>query len=147
MSTLGLKSHHSATTEKTRTGGISFGALQGCSDVLGDWGKSKAWSAYKKLRNTPQPALLNPWQWPEEPWVKVHIDFAGPLEEHMFLVLLDAHSKWPEVEVMKSTSSVKRVKAFRLICWRFGLPQQLVSDNGAQLVLEEFEVFMKSNGI
>ncbi|KAI7811353.1 hypothetical protein IRJ41_013611 [Triplophysa rosa] len=109
--------------------------------------KVKACSACQKLRNTPQPAPLHPWQWPEEQWVRVHIDFAGPLEDHMFLVLLDTHSKWPEVEVMKSTSSMKTVEALRSIFGRFGLTQQLVSDNGPQLVSEEFEAFMKSNGI
>ncbi|KAI2646093.1 Transposon Ty3-I Gag-Pol polyprotein [Labeo rohita] len=109
--------------------------------------KAKSCSACQKLKNTPQPAPLHPWQWPEEPWVRVHIDFAGPLEDHMFLVLLDAHSKWPEVEIMKSTSSVNTVEALRLIFGRFGLPQPLVSDNGPQLVSEEFEAFMKANGI
>ncbi|XDV15015.1 hypothetical protein PO909_015169 [Leuciscus waleckii] len=109
--------------------------------------KAKMCSACQKLRNTPQPAPLHPWQWPEELWVRVHIDFAGPLEDHMFFVLLDAHSKWPEVEVMKCTSSMKTVEALRSIFGRFGLPQQLVSDNGPQLVSEEFEAFMKANGI
>ncbi len=65
--------------------------------------KAKLCSLCQKLRNIPQPAPLLAWQWPEEPWVRVHVDFAGPMEDHMFLVLLDAHSKWPEVEEMKST--------------------------------------------
>ncbi|KAL1258966.1 hypothetical protein QQF64_009543, partial [Cirrhinus molitorella] len=89
--------------------------------------KANSCSSCQKLRITSQPAPLHPWQWPEEPWVRVHIDFAGPLEDHMFLVLLDAHSKWPEVEIMKSTSSVKTVEALRSIFGRFGLPQQLVT--------------------
>lgn len=109
--------------------------------------KAKMCSACQKLRNNPQLALLHSWQWPEEPWVRVHIDFAGPLEDHMFLVLLDAHSKWPEVEVMKCTSSMKTVEVLHSIFGRFGLPQQLVSENGPQLVSEEFEAFMKANGI
>ncbi len=65
--------------------------------------KLKLCSLCQKLRNIPQSAPLLAWQWPEEPWVRVHVDFAGPMEDHMFLVLLDAHSKWPEVEEMKST--------------------------------------------
>ncbi len=39
------------------------------------------------------------------------------------------------------------MEALRLISVRFGLPQLLVSDNGPQLVSEEFEVFMKANEI
>ena len=29
------------------------------------------------------------------------LDFAGPFQGSMFLVAVDAHSKWPEVFVMK----------------------------------------------
>lgn len=63
------------------------------------------------------------------------------------LVVVDAHSKWPDVAVMKSTSSEKTVEALRFIFSRFGLPQQLVSDNSPQLVSEEFETFMQENGV
>lgn len=65
----------------------------------------------------------------------------------MFLVVIDAHSKWPEVAVMKSTSLDKTIEELRSIFSRFGLQQQLVSDNGPQLVSEEFKAFMEENGI
>lgn len=109
--------------------------------------KAKSCSACQKVRNHPQLAPLHPWDWPEEPWQRVHIDFAGPFENHMFLVVVDAHSKWPEVAVMKSTSSERTIEELRSIFSRFGLPQQLVSDNGPQLVSEEFKTFMEENGI
>nr|XP_061835653.1 uncharacterized protein K02A2.6-like [Nerophis lumbriciformis] len=109
--------------------------------------KAKSCSACQKLRNLPQLAPLHPWDWPEEPWQRVHVDFAGPLENHMFLVVIDAHSKWPEVAVMKSTSSERTIEELRSIFSRNGLPQQLVSDNGPQLVSEEFKAFMEENGI
>lgn len=101
----------------------------------------------QKLRNQPQLAPLHPWNWPEEPWQRIHIDFAGPVENHMFLVAVDAHSKWPEVAIMKNTSSEKTIEELRSMFSRYGLPQQLVSDNGPQLVSEEFETFMVENGI
>ncbi|XP_060774184.1 uncharacterized protein K02A2.6-like [Neoarius graeffei] len=109
--------------------------------------KAKSCHDCQKLRNLPQLAPLHPWSWPEEPWQRVHIDFAGPLEGSMFLVVVDAHSKWPEVAVMKNTSTEKTIEELRNMFSRFGLPQQLVSDNGPQLVSEEFKAFMEENGI
>lgn len=84
----------------------------------------------QNVRNMPQIAPLHPWDFPEEPWQRIHIDFVGPMESHMFLVIVDAHSKWPEVAVMNSTSSEKTIEELRSVFSRFGIPQQLVSDNG-----------------
>lgn len=48
---------------------------------------------------------------------------------------------------MKSTSAERTIEELRSIFSRFGLPTQLVSDNGPQLVSEEFRSFMEANGI
>ena len=65
----------------------------------------------------------------------------------MFLIAVDAHSKWPEVILMKSTTSEKTVSVLRTIFARNGLPEQIVSDNGPQFTSEEYNLFMKKNGI
>jgi hypothetical protein len=44
-------------------------------------------------RKTPPRAPLHPWAWPDQPWSRVHIDYAGPLQGKMFLLMMDAHSK------------------------------------------------------
>ena len=67
------------------------------------------------------------------------MDYAGPVMGKMLLVVVDAHSKWPEVYIMNSTTSTRTITALRDIFARFGLPKQLVSDNGPQFVSEEFE--------
>jgi hypothetical protein len=54
-------------------------------------------------------APLHPWEWPSAPWERVHVDFAGPFMDSMFLVLVCAHSKWPEVVQMKTTTSTKTI--------------------------------------
>ena len=47
--------------------------------------------------------LLHPWLWPAKPWQSIHVDFAGPFMGKMFLIVVDAHSKWPEVIDYKYT--------------------------------------------
>ena len=65
----------------------------------------------------------------------------------MFLVVVDAHSKWPEVIPAGSTTSSSTIEVLRDLFARFGIPEQIVSDNGAQFVSEDFQAFVKSNGI
>ena len=95
----------------------------------------------------PAATPLHPWAWPGTPWKRIHLDFAGPYLGHMFLVVVEAHSKWPEVEIMSSTTAEKTVERLRSIFAHIGLPEQLVSDNGPQFTSTCFEQFMKSNGI
>ena len=97
--------------------------------------------------NNPPTATTHPWQWPSTPFELVHVDFAGPFMNTKFFVLVDAHSKWPEVFTMKTTSATKTIEILRAIFARNGLPRQLVSDNGPQFISDEFKQFMDSNGI
>lgn len=50
----------------------------------------------------PNPSL-NPWIWLSRPWSSIHVEFAGPLLGKTYFVVVDAHSKWPEVLEMSST--------------------------------------------
>ena len=50
----------------------------------------------------PPKEIGNPWKWPSGPWKQVHVDFAGPFLGQMFLIMIDAYSKWSEVYPMKS---------------------------------------------
>ena len=62
-------------------------------------------------------------------------------------MIVDAHSKWPEVLEMPCTSAAKTITALRKLFASYGLPEQVVSDNGPQFTSEEFQSFMKNNGI
>ena len=100
-------------------------------------------------QNRPSPAIapLHPWQWPTRPWSRLHIDYAGPMEGKMFLIVIDAHSKWIEVFPMTSATALTTVQHLRQLFSRFGIPDSIVSDNGSQFVAKEFQEFCKSNGI
>ncbi|KAI4890378.1 hypothetical protein NFI96_005277, partial [Prochilodus magdalenae] len=98
-------------------------------------------------QKAPPTAPLHPWEWPESPWSRIHVDYAGPFMGRMFLVIMDAHSKWLDAYPLKSSTSQITIEKLRQSFSVFGLPQVLVSDNGPCFTSTEFETFMKQNGI
>ena len=75
------------------------------------------------------------------------MDYGGPLLGKMFLVLIDAHSKWMEVEPVESATTTTTMEKLRKIFSTHGIPEKLVSDNGSVFTSQEFTDFVKSNGI
>ena len=101
----------------------------------------------QQTRHLPSSAPLQPWEWPSRPWARVHLDYAGPLLGHMFLILVDAHSKWMEVKIMKTATSTTTIEHLQNIFATHGLPEMLVTDNAAYFTSQEFQDFTKLNGI
>ncbi len=99
------------------------------------------------LRAQPAKADIHPWVFPSRPWTRIHIDFACPVSGNTYLIVVDAYSKFPEIIKMSSTTSAATIKILRDIFSRYGIPEILVSDNGPQLVSQDFEHFCKTNGI
>ena len=108
---------------------------------------AKICSVCQAVKKAPAKAPLHPWAWPTAPWQRVHVDFAGPFSGRMFLLIVDSHSKWPEIQIMSTTTASKTVSVLREVFARYGLPQQLVSDNGPQFIAEEFSEFLRLNGV
>nr|XP_022311177.1 uncharacterized protein K02A2.6-like [Crassostrea virginica] len=48
---------------------------------------------------------------------------------------------------MTSTTSENTINALRHLFSSYGLPVEIVSDNGPQFVSEEYEIFLKENGV
>ena len=94
----------------------------------------------QQVQPLPPSAPLWPWSWPIQPWSRLHVDFAGPVEGKILLVVVDAHSKWIEVLPMGTATSWTTIQQLRQLFARFGLPSSIVSDNGPQFVSTEFAV-------
>lgn len=107
----------------------------------------KSCSICQDSRPAPPPAPLHPWEWPSEPWSRLHIDYFGPFLNHMFMVVVDAHSKWIEACVMPSITAAKTIEQLRIIFATHGLPRMVVTDNGPSYTSEEFASFLSYNGI
>ena len=101
----------------------------------------------QSMRSAPPTAQIHPWIFPARPWPRVHVDCAGPISGCRYMVVLDAFSKFPEVVKMTNTTTHTTIAELRNIFSRHGLPEILVSDNGAQLTSKDFEQFCSKNGI
>ena len=65
----------------------------------------------------------------------------------MFLVVIDAHSKWLEVVPVPSITSWTTISTLQLTFATHGLLKMLVSDNGPSFKSAEFQEFLIRNGI
>ena len=51
----------------------------------------------QSVRNAPSVSPLHLWLWSSKPWVRIYVDFAGLFQKKMFILIVNAHSKWPEI--------------------------------------------------
>ncbi|XP_042149549.1 uncharacterized protein K02A2.6-like [Ixodes scapularis] len=103
-------------------------------------------STCQLTQNAPPRAPLLTWGWPTRRWQRVHLDFAYR-DQNWFLILVDAHSKWVEVFLMSSTTTKRTIERLRSVFAAFGLPEEVVTDNGPPFVATEFVEFQSMNGV
>ncbi|XP_062715846.1 uncharacterized protein K02A2.6-like [Aedes albopictus] len=101
----------------------------------------------KELSRSPPKEAPVPWPRPTGPWKRVHVDYAGPIDRVHYLLVVDAHSKRPEVVPTQRITSTATISILRSIFALLGLPETLVSDNGTQFTSSEFQQFCSDSGI
>ena len=85
---------------------------------------------------------------PDHCWEKCARDLVGPFPGEIYIMtVVDYRSKWPEAIVLKRITSKSIITVLTDIFARFGNPKVLITDNGRQFIAEEFQDFMKANGI
>ena len=82
---------------------------------------------------------------PDRPWVKIAADLLQ-FENKDYLVTIDYYSNFFKVDRMYSTTSEAIIKKLKAHMARYGVPDEIVSDNGPQFAAEEFQVFAQSYG-
>ena len=100
----------------------------------------------EKLSNNPKKSPTHPLDWQIEPMYRVHIDFFE-FENNKFLAMVDSYSKWIEIKDANSWKTDNTIKTLKLWFSQFGIPKQLVSDNGVQFTSTEFKSFIEKTGI
>ena len=78
-------------------------------------------------------------------WREVSIDFCD-VAGHYVLVVIDDYSRFPEVEVVHSTSAKAVISKLDCIFATYGVPQVVKSDNGPPCNGGEFAQFAKYLG-
>ena len=104
------------------------------TDIEGLVRKSEQCQLHKKL---PAEAPQHPWEWPSEPWTRLHVNYAGKFKGEVFLIVVDACSKWLEVHLMKLTTSSATIEKLMQIFSTHGLPRTIVSYNGTNFTSSE----------
>lgn len=99
-------------------------------------------------KHNPPKVETHLWQPAKAAFERLHLDFAGPLHDgSYFLIIVDAFSKWIEVEVMRSITSSATIEKMQRFFSTYGIPLYVVTDNGSQFTSEEFSKFLLDNGI
>lgn len=98
-------------------------------------------------RQRPSTVPVYAWSLPDQVWERLHIDYAGPFQGKVWLIVVDALSKWVEVRKVVDMNANTLCGTMDNIFATFGLPQTIVSDNGRQFVSQQFREFCRVRGI
>ena len=82
----------------------------------------------------------------DEPWEKIGVDLFK-IANRDYLVTVDYFSSFWEIVLLPTTSSRAIITKLKGDFARYGIPKQLVSDNGPQFSAIEFKEFAAEYGI
>lgn len=95
----------------------------------------------KTLVHPPEPLL--PSSFPELPWNVLVIDLFH-WNKQDFIVIVNYHSRYPQVLTLRSTSSCATIAAMKSVFGRHGIPRSV--RNGPQFASGEFIKFAQNYG-
>ena len=104
-------------------------------------------TACAEHQSQPPKAPSRPWMMPEKPWSRVHVDHAINFMGSHWLIMVDAHSKYPCVHSTTSTSTKTTIDLLSESMAHFGYPHTIVTDNATTFSSEEFKQWCRERGI
>ena len=102
--------------------------------------------ACREFEQTPCKETLISHETPDSPWQKIATDLFT-FKNKEYLVTVCYRSNFWEVDRLYNTKSSTVIKKLKAHLARYGIPKQLVTDNGPQFVSDEFRKFTESWGI
>lgn len=88
---------------------------------------------------------LMPTELPKRPWILLGVDLME-FKAKKYLILIDYYSKFIEVAYLNKTTSWDIITKMKNIFSRYGIPEEIRSDNGPQFSSEDFKDFSKEYG-
>ena len=82
---------------------------------------------------------------PNHPWERIASDLFE-LKNSTYLLTVDYYSRYAEVQKLSSTTSSSVITHLKSIFARFGVPAEMVSDNGPQYSSQEMKDFSENYG-
>ena len=65
----------------------------------------------------------------------------------MFFIFIDSHFKWIKLHPMSSITASATIQCLHNIFAQFGIPKNVVSNNGPTFISMEFKQFLQRNGV
>ena len=97
-------------------------------------------------RRQVEPLAMSPL--PRGPWLNVSIDFCGPIPSGEYLlVMVDEFSRYPVVEIVRSTAAEIVIPVVDKVFSLFGLPEVIKSDNGPLFQGHAWKAFLEECGV
>lgn len=84
---------------------------------------------------------------PDQPWTHLSCDFCGPFPSGDYLlVVIDDYSRFPIVDILRSTSARSVIPRLDKIFSEYGIPEELKTDNGPPFQSSDFRDFAENFG-
>nr|XP_054771124.1 uncharacterized protein K02A2.6-like [Lytechinus pictus] len=101
--------------------------------------KVKTCTTCQEHQRSPPPAPIHPWEFPERPWSRIHIDYAY-IDNQNVLIVVDAYTKWIEAIRLAHATAAATVTAMRRLFATYGIPETVVVTTAPSLSLKTFEL-------
>ena len=90
-----------------------------------------------------EPAI--PMKIPSRPWQKLGVDLF-PHDSLWYIIVADYNSKCPQIFQLAAISTKNMISALKFCFSKFGMPEEVISDNGPQFTVGEYQDFAAQYG-
>lgn len=94
----------------------------------------------QKTQSVNREHLTSKWPQCSYPFERIHLDFFYHAAK-TFFIIVDSHSKYIDVQIMSKTNATSLINKFQSFFAIFGLPTEIVTDNGPPFSSYEFKTF------